>query len=384
MDDPKTLPELAEAAIDRLGEKKSMVFQGEWILNTTTFDRSKRLHTAFAERGLGSGDIVSLCMFNHPLVYPVFGGGFRSGATVVPVMFQLTPPELRYIFSHTESKAIVTDAMLLDKVRESIEGLDHVQWIAVLGGETDETKSPPEYSLESMLEHTPTETLPNISPDDVALMLYTSGTTGKPKGVMLTHTNLIEGSKSGLRASDLSARNHPIIGLSAMPMAHIYGVGVMNGGNLTPKEYSDGFGVQEVWFDPLKFMQLIDEYKCTDMASVPTMLSMILNHPEVDNFDLTSLESVACAAAPLPIEVGEAFMKRTGCRIRQLYGMTENAGMGTSDRFAETFHPGSVGKPYDVVEMRIVDDNEKQLPQGESGEIITRGPTTMKGYFQKS
>ncbi len=382
MRDPQSLPELAEQSIERLGEKKSMVFQGEDILNTTMMGWSRRLQTAFQELGFGKGDVMCLCMVNHPMVNSVFQGGFRTGGTVVPVMFQLTTEELRYIFSHTEAKCIVTDAMLLDKVRESIEGLDHVEWVAVLGGETNEEVSPREYSLEELLTRDEAGSFADIDPQDTALMLYTSGTTGKPKGVMLSHHGLIEGTKSGIRASDLHARTHPTIALTAMPMAHIYGVGVMNAGYLTPKEYSGGFYVQETWFDPLKFMQLIDEYKCTDMASVPTMLSMILSHPELDNFDLTSLEMVNCGASPLPVEVADTFMKRTGCRVRQLYGMTENAGMGTADRFAEPFRPGSVGKPYDVVDMCIVDDNDQPVPTGEAGEIVTRGPSTMKGYFK--
>lgn len=382
MRDPQSLAELAEQAIEIQGEKKSMVFQGEDFLNTTMMGWARRLQSAFEELGLGKGDAMCLCMVNNPKVNSVFQGGFRTGATVVPVMFQLTPDELRYIFSHTDARGIVTDAMLLDKVREAIVGLDHVQWIVVLDGETNTEASPSEYAMEELLQRDESTSIANIDPQDTALMLYTSGTTGKPKGVMLSHHGLIEGTKSGIRAADLHARTHPTITLTAMPMAHIYGVGVMNAGYLMPKEYSGGFYVQETWFDPLKFLQLIDEYKCTDMASVPTMLSMLLNHPELENFDLTSLEMVSCGASPLPEEVSVAFMKRTGCRIKQLYGMTENAGIGTADRFAEPYRPGSVGKPYDIVDMQIVDDNDQPVATGEPGEILTRGPSTMKGYHK--
>jgi long-chain acyl-CoA synthetase len=382
MNEPKTLPELAADAIDRLGERVTMVYQNEKVLNTTIYDRAKRLHGAFTEMGLGAGDVMCLCMVNHPMVNSVFGGGFRTAATVVPVMFQLTPPELEYIFGHTEAKVIITDTTLVDKVREAVKNLPHVEWIAVLGGETDETKTPREYSLESLLEHEPLEVIPNIDPDDTALMLYTSGTTGKPKGVMLTHNILITGSLSGLRASELDHQVHPAISISALPMAHIYGVGVMNSGYVMPKEYEPGYLVQEVWFDPLKFMQLIDEHKCTSMASVPTMLSMMLNHPDIDKYDLRSLSVVTCGAAPVPVEVADGFMERTGCRIRQVYGMTENAGMATADRVSQPFKHGSAGKAYDVTDLRIMDDDGNFIPAGERGEIVTKSATTMKGYFK--
>ena len=102
---------LAEDALERLGERNSLWFQGEMIKNTTIYGRSRRLQRAFAEMGLGRGDNVCLCMINNPIVYSIFGAGFRSGATVVPVIPQLTPVELRYIFDHTECKSIITDVL---------------------------------------------------------------------------------------------------------------------------------------------------------------------------------------------------------------------------------------------------------------------------------
>ena len=374
---------LAEDAVARLGERTSMVFDGKKITNTIILERARRLQRAFAELGLEQGKVVSMCMVNHPYVYSVFGGGFRTGGTLVPVMFQLTAAELRYIFSHTESMGIVTDAMLVEKVREAVEGLEHVRWIVVSGGEGDPGANPREYRLEDLLAQDEEQTIADIDPDeDVAMMLYTSGTTGRPKGVMLTHANLLASSTAALAAAELDQRPHPIISISALPMAHIFGVGVMNGGYMSPSEYEPGYYVQEAWFDPERMMQLIQEHSCTDMAAVPTMLTMMLNHPNVDQYDLTSLFQVAVGAAPVPEEVARAFSERAGCRIKQLYGMTENAGMGTADRISKPYHPGSAGLPYPGMELRIVDDNDEEMPAGEPGEIVTRGPSTMKGYFK--
>ena len=206
----RTLAELAVDAIDRLGERVSMVFRDEKILNTTTFDRAKRLQGAFQELGVEKDTVVCLTMINDPYVHAVFGGAFRSAAIVVPVMYQLTATELRYIYGHTETQCIVTDITLVEKVREAIEGLDHVKWLIVSGGETNESASPPEYSLDQMLEHDPVEEFVMAAPDDTAIMLYTSGTTGKPKGVMLSHESLILGTESGVRSGCLDSRDHQI------------------------------------------------------------------------------------------------------------------------------------------------------------------------------
>jgi len=116
---------------------------------------------------------------------------------------------------------------------------------------------------------------------------------------------------------------------------------------------------------------------------VPTMLSMILNHPEVENFDLSSLEEVICGAAPLPAELARSFMQRYGCRVREIYGMTENGGVATANRLSDRYHPGSAGRPYKGVELKIVDDDDREVPTGERGEVVTRGPTTMKGYHNR-
>ena len=134
--------------------------------------------------------------------------------------------------------------------------------------------------------------MPNIASDDVAMMLYTSGTTGRPKGVMLTHDNLLASARGGLDAAEHHLRPHPIISLSAMPMAHIFGVGVMNSAYMLPKEFEPGHTIQEVWFDAGKFLQLIEEHKVTDLPAVPTMLAMMLAHPEIENHDLTDRKSV--------------------------------------------------------------------------------------------
>jgi long-chain acyl-CoA synthetase len=224
--------------------------------------------------------------------------------------------------------------------------------------------------------------MPQIAEEDVALMLYTSGTTGRPKGVMLTHTNILGMAEATLDAQEYHTRPHPIRTLTAMPMAHIFGVGVMMGGYVIPAEYPAPVTVQEVWFDAERFMQIIQQYKVTDLPAVPTMLAMILAHPRVDEYDLTSLVKADVGAAPLSRELAEAFGRKAKCFVRQIYGMTENTGVATACRLSKPYRPGSAGLPYCNVQLAVHDENDKPVPPGTPGEIVTRGPTVMKGYFK--
>jgi long-chain acyl-CoA synthetase len=120
------------------------------------------------------------------------------------------------------------------------------------------------------------------------------------------------------------------------------------------------------------------------MPAVPTMLSVLLNHPEAGAYDLSSLREVVCGAAPLPVELARAFMDRHGCHVREVYGMTENAGIASANRRSHGYRPGSAGRACLGVELRIVDDDDRPVPAGVRGEIVTRGPTVMKGYYRRS
>lgn len=377
------LAELAEHSSQRLGERMVLDFEGERFTNTQLLEKARCIHGALADLGLGKGEITAMCMVNHPMVYPVFQGIFRTGGTALPVMFMLAEPELRYILADSRAKGVITDTMNVEKVRKAVQGLDHVEWIAVLGGEANPGALIPEHRLEDFFEGQPETNLPNIDNDDVALMLYTSGTTGRPKGVMLSHANLYASAEAANHASELDSVDSPRILMSAMPMAHIFGVGVMNGGYLVPERLVGGYVVQMAWFEPERFMGLIQQHRCTSMAAVPTMLILILNHPKVEAYDLSSLEEVVCGAAPLPVEVAQTFTERYGCHMREIYGLTESTGIGAASPRSLSYKPGSTGKAYYNVGLKIFDEEDRPLPPGEKGEIVIRGPVVMKGYYNK-
>jgi long-chain acyl-CoA synthetase len=198
---------------------------------------------------------------------------------------------------------------------------------------------------------------------------------------MLTHRNLYASADAAAEASEMHNFTGPRISITALPMAHIFGVGVMNSGYLVSGAVADSYWVQMAWFDPEKCLQLIQQHRCNSMAGVPAMFIFLLNHPKVDEYDLSSLDEVVSGAAPLPVEIATAFQKKWNCRIREIYGQTESTGLGSANRLSLPYKPGSAGKAYYNTELKIFDDHDEPVPTGEKGEIVLRGPAIMKGYF---
>jgi len=375
------IAELAEKSAARLGEKMVLDFEGQQYTNWQILDKARRLQRGFAQIGLRQGDVVALCMMNHPAVYSVFQGIFRNGGTALPIMPNLMEPEVWHILRDSQAHGVVTDAVNLAKIRAAAQGMDQIRWIAAVGIQDDLKASPPLYSLETLFAEKPMETLPKIEEDDLAILLYTGGTTGRPKGVMLTHKNLYASAQADNEANETQLLKKPKIRLTALPMAHIFGVSVMNGGYLVTGAAVDNYWVQMSWFDAEKFMQLIEEYHVTMIAVVPAMLLLLLNHPKIDRYDLSSLEEVVCGAAHLPVEVATAFQHKCNCQFRVVYGQTESTGLGSTRPLSLPYKPGSSGKAYYNTELKIFNDNDEPVSTGERGEIVLRGPSVMKGYL---
>jgi long-chain acyl-CoA synthetase len=358
---------------------------GEQFTNLQLLDRGRRLQRALAQLGLARGSRAVVVMMNHALVYPVFQGIFRTGAGAIPIMPQAAAAELRYVVADTAAQMVVTDADRLPVVREAVAGLPHVRHILVQGGTDDRQAEPAEVRLDDLLDDAPQTELPALHPTDLAVMLYSSGTTGRPKGVPLSHANLLASAEAVSEAAMLHTWEGPRIMLSAMPIAHIFGIAIMNDQLMTPEHLAQrGHLVQLRWFDTEQFMAAVATHRATASAAVPTMLALILNHPRANEYDLSSLVEIVCGGAPLPVELAQAFMRRyPRCRIREVYGLTEATGLGTANRRVEPYRPGSAGRAYANTELAILDDNDQPLAAGERGEICLRGPIVMKGYHNR-
>ena len=157
----------------------------------------------------------------------------------------------------------------------------------------------------------------------------------------------------------------------------------MNSAHFMPEHLAETYSAMMTWFDTEGFMKLIQKHQATIIPVVPTILTVILAHPKLDEYDLSCLKEVVCGAAPLPVEVARDFSGRFGCRIREIYGQTESTGIGSVNYRSDPYRPGSAGKAYPNHEIRIMDDQGRVLPPGERGEIAIRGPAVMKGYLNR-
>ncbi|MET8902876.1 MULTISPECIES: 4-coumarate--CoA ligase family protein [unclassified Streptomyces] len=345
---------------------------------TLTYEQVDRFHrrvaAALAEAGVRKGDVLALHSPNTVAFPLAFYAATRAGASVTTVHPLATAEEFAKQLSDARARWIVTVSPLLDTARRAAELAGGVQEILVCDS------APGHRSLIDMLASTAPEPRIAIDPaEDVAALPYSSGTTGTPKGVMLTHrqiaTNLAQ-----LEPLMPAAPGDRV--LAVLPFFHIYGLTALMNAPLR-------LGATVVVlprFDLEQFLAAIQNHRITGLYVAPPIVLALAKHPLVAEYDLSSLKYIVSAAAPLDAQLAAACSRRLGLPpVGQAYGMTELS-PGTHvvplDAMADA-PPGSVGKLIAGTEMRIVSltDPGKDLPPGESGEILIRGPQIMKGYL---
>jgi long-chain acyl-CoA synthetase len=364
------LASLVEHNLREFGEYETTVFEGNWITNRGQAERSFRFANALKSLGVGPGDRVAVMLPNCPEVTQCYGAILRLGGVVVPVLFLLAAEELRLILSDSGAKAIVTSPEFVGKALDARANLDPEPPVVVVSGEVGGT-----LSYEALCDAESADAaLVERDVNDAALFMYTSGTTGRPKGVMLSHGNMLHQADVADRIREDYERTD--MTLAALPMAHAAGlVGWVLGLKVGSR------GVLMRWFDAELFCRFVQEYGVAGTALVPTMAAFLLNHPAIDAYDLSSLKQVAFGAAPSPIELVRAFEEKVGCRVRIVYGLTEAAPILTVERLADERREGSVGGAIPEVEIAILHpESDAPLPSGEVGEICARGPNVMLGY----
>jgi long-chain acyl-CoA synthetase len=362
------LGRLAEESHDRLGDHRALLFEGHWHSSGELFDRSRRIAAGLAALGVRAGDRVAVTMANCPEVGVIYTALWRAGAVVTPATFLLPPEDLRHVIADSEARAVVTTPEFAAKVGEATAGLDHVRFVVCT--EDAEGDVVP---LASVEESEPAAIVPRAD-DDLAALLYTGGTTGRAKGVMLSHANLHFTGRSAHAAAHIPGLNRA---LATLPLSHAYGL-LLTIAALHSTE--SGVSVLLRWFDPTAFLSLIEEHELQLSAVVPSMLQILLSQP-LEDYDLSSLRYVGSGGAPLPQEVEEEFCRRVPhVSIRQGYGLTETAALVSTNPPGNE-RPGSVGLPVPGTEVRILDEQGGVLPAGEVGEICCRSPGVMQGYW---
>jgi long-chain acyl-CoA synthetase len=329
-------------------------------------EASARVAGLLHERGLKPGDRVGLMMPNVAEVPVVYYGVLRAGGVVVPMNPLLKGREVAYYLGDSGARLVFAWHSFADQASAGAEQAD-ADLIVV--AETD--------FADLLASATPVDEVAHRDDDDTAVILYTSGTTGQPKGAELTHGNLISNTEVS-RTDIVLARPEDVI-FGGLPLFHVFGqtvalnVAVAAGACLTllPR------------FDPAHALRIIASHKVTVFEGVPTMYVALLHQPDRADYDVSALRMCISGGAALPVEVLRGFEEAFGCAVLEGYGLSETSPVASFNLPGKERRPGSIGTAIRGVQLRIVDNAGDEVSQGEVGEIVIRGPNVMKGYWQR-
>jgi long-chain acyl-CoA synthetase len=362
---------LSLESLEKHGEFAALHFDGKSYTNTERNLYAARLGNVLRNYGVKPGDHVVFMMPNSPDVTAGFQAAWKIGAVIIPVTPMLNAREVGYIVQNSESKVVVTTPILAQRLKDATASNPDFQHLLVIGDTAVEGARNIAPEIEAA---DPFPTLTDRADDDLSMLLYTSGTTGHPKGVMLTHKNLYENAKATASISDVQPQT---MFLSVLPLSHSFGVMTMNVGYI--------LGARSALlshFDSGQALKTIQDYKVERFAAVPTMLTYLVNFPDRDQYDHSSLQKVNSGGAALPNEVRLDFERLYGCVVTEGYGLSETSPTATAYPDGVQYRPGSVGRAIPGVEVKIFSLEGKELPAGESGEICIKGSNVMKGYWK--
>ena len=354
---------------------------GDEVLTFAELDEgSNRVANALAALGVTAGERVSFLGKNHPLYFEALLGAAKIGAVMTPVNWRLAAPEVAYILGNCEARVVFVGegfAEVLDKVRGDAPRVEHVIGIdAPDCAGTDYRTWRDGFPTTSPTHRT--------SLEDDALQLYTSGTTGRPKGAVMTHGSILATRDGAGNEVEMRTWQEPVEGdvtLLAMPCFHISGTGTGLG---TMVAGTNSIVLPE--YDPTKALELVENYNISKIFLVPAAIQILLNHPRIKEVDFSRLQYVTYGASPIPLELMREAMDVLGCGFVQMYGMTETSGtivaLDPEDHVPEgSPRMRSVGTPLPGVEIKIIDEKGDEVPVGTVGEIATRSSKNMSRYW---
>lgn len=363
--------ELAENDFRAFGERVVMVFEGQEFTNAEMGRTARKLGNVLKDLGVKRGDRVIIQMPNCPEVGESFGAVWGIGAVVVPMNYLIGEEESAHIYQDCSAETVISSSEFLPKIETCRARAPAIKNVILIDKEVPKGYQ----SFWELVEGSSDELeMVKTDNDELAALVYTAGTTGRPKGVMHSHDGLYAGAKV---ASESSAMLERRVTVFVLPLCHIYGILCMNIGNLQGGWKSiilPSFSVENVF-------EAIEKYKATRFAGVPTIYILMLLYPEPEKYDLSSMQSWISAAASLSPETWKGFKDKFGFEIIEAWGLTESGGIGCIMPHEGPIKVGSIGKPMIDTEVKIVDNDGNELPQGTEGELIIRNPSLMKGYW---
>lgn len=354
---------------------------------------SNRVANALTEMNITRGDKVALSCPNLPFFPIVYYGIMKAGAAVVPLNVLFKPREIAYHLKDSDAKAVfvfegTAELPLSQTVKEGFDQVETCEHLIVMTA--DQTgKSPFEgHKTLTQITHDKPETFETFptAPDDTCAILYTSGTTGQPKGAELTHLNLMTNvtttQEIHIKFLD-DAPGEQKTCLITLPLFHTTGQTCQMNTHL----YAGNRVVLLPRFEPQTTLATMEKETVNFWTGVPTMYWALLRYAEENNIDTSriaeNIKAVSSGGAPMPVEVLHAFQDKFNVRVLEGYGMSETSPLATFNQFERPSKPGTVGLPIFGVEVRCVDENDKEVSNGTRGEVVVRGPNVMKGYYKR-
>ena len=376
---------IAEAIVP---ERTAMIFDGREFTYHQIWQRVNRVANALAELGVHPGDRVATMLVNSHRSIEIYFAAAQLDAIYVPINFRAKTDELRQMLAIARPACLFIGERYLELLdEESLFGMPQDRVIILDAGTTTGLTS-----YEQLLRAASPEQLhfPEAADDDTTVIMFTSGTTSAPKGVMLTHDSFASYILSTVTPADPEVLETNLV---TVPYYHIAGLQAA----LTAV-YAGRTQVIMRQFEPAEWMSLVQERRANRAMLVPTMLKQLMDHPRFGEFDLSSLDVITYGAAPMPLEViRRAIVKFPGVSFINAFGQTETASTITMLPPEDHFLDGtpreievklrrltSIGKPLEDVEVAIVNEDGGPVAVGETGEIVARGPRMMSGYWQES
>ena len=327
---------------------------------------SQRVSAMLKSKGVGPGDSVGIMLPNVPYFPAVYYGVLRAGAVVVPMNVLLKGREVGFYLSDPQVKVLFAWHDFMEAAAAGAKEAGGVEIVPVKPGEIEG----------EIFAHEPDPDVADRAGDDTAVVLYTSGTTGRPKGAELTHDNLRRNVDIAVGLFEMGVGD---VIFGGLPLFHSFGqtctmnAAVACGATVTllPR------------FDPGKALEILQRDACTVFEGVPTMYGALLNHPDRKSYDVSKLRVCASGGASLPVEVLRGFEECFGCKVLEGYGLSETSPIASFNHPDRERKPGSIGTPIEGVEFKLVDAEGNEVPQGEIGEILIRGHNVMKGYLNQ-
>lgn len=369
----------------KMGDKTAYYFMDQSSTYAEIDSAVSKFADGLSKLGLEKGDHVALLLGNSPHFVIGLHGALRLGATVIPINPIYTPDEIAYIVNNGDVKAIVTlDQLvpLIEKIHDVLPKVEHFIICDTPQGQASEKDLSALSAFPKMKSFTnliasgdPGFKGPELEEDETAVILYTSGTTGKPKGAMLTHKNLYSNAKD---VSDYLHMNENDRVITTLPMFHVFCLTValnaplMNGATILidPK------------FSPKEIFRLSQKYKPTVFAGVPTMYNFLLQYEDGSPEDLKSLRLCISGGAAMPVALLHGFEKKFNVIVSEGYGLSEASPVTCFNPLDKPRKAGSIGQSIMNVENKVVNELGEEVSVGEVGELIVRGPNVMKGYYK--